>query len=358
MGETKVNKNIDYIGRIAREKLANPNRQHNITPQELAYSVNNYTRAKILEFEKDERGRLNIVRPVGKDRNIVIALDKQANGNTIVTHCVPDADTAYVENLQKNKGANILYDTIGSPSTTTPSNLLALSRLGNSTSDSVANSSTRINPNTQRGNIGVNRNGRNTLYDMQIKSIPQQSYAKRGTTSIGDTNTSIVAKTTPKVNPTNRTSKINRRLGDTSSVSGRVRDSLLTKPSGDVSSIANSSTKVNPNTQRANIGVRGNKRTLLDVTDIKGNTPAPFSSNSSASNGGASIKSIAKTTPKINPTPLDTNPTSMALLTGKNNENPKMHFQKTSENNRLEAKNNNRLFISRDERLSFQFVPL
>jgi hypothetical protein len=41
---------------------------------------------------------------------------------------------------------------------------------------------------------------------------------------------------------------------------------------------------------------------------------------------------------KTSPTPLDTNPTSMASLTSKNNEDSKMHFQKTSENNRVEPK--------------------
>lgn len=108
MDGTDTNPNIKYESRIVNNKIMAGDAK-NLSVAELAYSTNNYTRSKILEFEKNGKGRLNIVKPLG-DKAAVIALEKQPDGNTMVTSIRPQADSNYVRNLQKNKGAKVLYD--------------------------------------------------------------------------------------------------------------------------------------------------------------------------------------------------------------------------------------------------------
>ena len=125
-GETE-SPNIEYISRIANEKIMAGDAK-NLSIAELAYSTNNYNRAKIIEFDKNGTGRLNIVRPLGDGKAAVIALEKQPDGNTLITTIRPNASSNYVKNLTKNKGANVLYDTTGEAATAFTTGAPAASR--------------------------------------------------------------------------------------------------------------------------------------------------------------------------------------------------------------------------------------
>ena len=128
--------NIDYISRIANEKIMAGNAK-NLSVAELAYSTNNYNRAKIIEFDKNGTGRLNIVRPVKDGKVAVIALEKQPDGNTLITTIRPNASSNYIRNLTKNKGANVLYDTTDGAATASITGAPAASQAMAGSTDSI-----------------------------------------------------------------------------------------------------------------------------------------------------------------------------------------------------------------------------
>ena len=127
---------INYISRIANEKIMAGNAK-NLSIPELAYSTNNYNRAKIIEFDKNGTGRLNIVRPLTDGKTAVIALEKQPDGNTLITTIRPDADSNYIRNLTKNKGASVLYDTTDGAATASIAGAPAASRAIAGGNDSI-----------------------------------------------------------------------------------------------------------------------------------------------------------------------------------------------------------------------------
>lgn len=117
-GETASD--INYADRVLKH-ISEGGINHEITPQELAYSTNNYSNSKIMEFMSDSgKNHLDIVKPIGGDNSLVIGLEKQPNGNLLVTDFKQKTDSNYIRNLQKNKNATVLYDTTSSafPATT------------------------------------------------------------------------------------------------------------------------------------------------------------------------------------------------------------------------------------------------
>ena len=141
--------NIEYISRIANEKIMAGDAK-NLSVAELAYSTNNYNRAKIIEFDKNGTGRLNIVRPLGNGKAAVIALEKQPDGNTLITTIRPNVNSNYVKNLTKNKGANVLYDTTGEAATAFTTGAPAASRaIAGGTDSIIPQSKQNVNPETE-----------------------------------------------------------------------------------------------------------------------------------------------------------------------------------------------------------------
>lgn len=109
-----IKPDIRYLGELANGKMAESaavDGGHNISPQELGYATNNYSNSRILGFNDNGTDKLNIVKPMADNQNLLVGLNRQDDGNTVVTNFKRNADDSYMRNLQKNKGADVLYDT-------------------------------------------------------------------------------------------------------------------------------------------------------------------------------------------------------------------------------------------------------
>lgn len=152
MEGSNTNPRIDYIAEIANKKLANPSGNHIVSPSELAYSTNNYTRSKILEFAGDNnQTKLNIVRPVSDDKYLIVGLNKQPDGNLLVTNFKDSASRSYIKNLQKNKNASVLYDTAGGSFPTTTDESASFGSWTTVPEKSVSQNTKNVNPNLMYG---------------------------------------------------------------------------------------------------------------------------------------------------------------------------------------------------------------
>lgn len=146
-----LNSNINYLDTIANGKLAESAKTdsgHNISPQELSYATNNYSNSKILGFNENGTDKLNIVRPIGNDESLLIGLNRDDNGNTIVTNFKRNADNNYFQNLQKNKNADVLYDTTSSAFPTATDKSASLGVMDHGDSNSIPQNSQGVNQDT------------------------------------------------------------------------------------------------------------------------------------------------------------------------------------------------------------------
>lgn len=105
---------VNYVDRVL-EHINSSGENHIISPQELAYSTNNYANSQIMEFMNNNgKTHLDIVKPVKNGKSIVVGLEKQPDGNLLVTNFKQNTDDNYVRNLQQKKNATVLYDTTSS----------------------------------------------------------------------------------------------------------------------------------------------------------------------------------------------------------------------------------------------------
>ena len=167
---SNMSDNIDYESRIVNQKIMAGNAK-NLSVPELAYAVNNYTRSKIIEFDKNGSGRLNIIRPLSNGKAALIALEKHPSGNTLITTIRPDVDSNYIKNLTKNKNANVLYDTIDGAATASVTDNSAASRaMAGSTNNSVTQDGINVNRTPDDGVIDLSGAFENNVAAIQNKN--------------------------------------------------------------------------------------------------------------------------------------------------------------------------------------------
>lgn len=142
---------VNYVDRVL-EHINSSGENHIISPQELAYSTNNYANSQIMEFMNNNgKTHLDIVKPVKNGKSIVVGLEKQPDGNLLVTNFKQNTDDNYVRNLQQKKNATVLYDTTSSAfpaaiSSDEPTSFGVLDRSANPT---IPRGEQNVNPETE-----------------------------------------------------------------------------------------------------------------------------------------------------------------------------------------------------------------